>query len=77
MLLGMKDIRDIAILDHLRAVRAASVTDLAEATGSSIATIRRDLQRLDEAGLLRRTRAAAPSWRTRTRATPPSRRSRP
>lgn len=59
MLGSVKDIRDIAILDHLRVARAASVGDLAEATGSSIATIRRDLQRLDEAGLLRRTRGGA------------------
>ncbi len=59
MLIGMKDIRDLAILGRLRADRAASVTDLAEATGSSVATIRRDLQRLDDAGLLRRTRGGA------------------
>lgn len=59
MLIDVKDIRDLAILDHLRTSRAASVTDLAAATGSSVATIRRDLQRLDDAGLLRRTHGGA------------------
>lgn len=55
----MKDTRDLAILDHLRAARAASVAELAEAAKTSIATMRRDLQRLDEAGLLRRTHGGA------------------
>ncbi|KQR88502.1 DeoR family transcriptional regulator [Microbacterium sp. Leaf179] len=55
----MKDVRDREILQHLRSARAATVAELAEATGSSIATIRRDLQRLDDAGLLRRTHGGA------------------
>ncbi len=59
MLAGMKDIRDLAILATLRENQAATVADLARATGSSIATIRRDLQRLDESGHLRRTHGGA------------------
>ncbi len=59
MLATMKDQRDLAILDVLRETRAATVAALADATGSSIATIRRDLQRLDDAGLLRRTHGGA------------------
>lgn len=55
----MKDLRERAILHHLREARAASVAELAESTGSSIATIRRDLQRLDEAGVLHRTHGGA------------------
>lgn len=55
----MRSQRELAILDQLRDVRAASVNELAAATGSSIATIRRDLQRLDESGLLTRTRGGA------------------
>ena len=55
----MKDTRDLAILDHLRSARAASVAELADAAKTSIATMRRDLQRLDEAGLLRRTHGGA------------------
>jgi DeoR/GlpR family transcriptional regulator of sugar metabolism len=55
----MRSQRELAILDQLRELRAASVTELAAATGSSIATIRRDLQRLDESGVLTRTRGGA------------------
>ncbi len=55
----VKDLRELTILEHLRESRAATVSDLATATGSSIATIRRDLQRLDEAGLVRRTHGGA------------------
>ena len=55
----MRDVRDRAILEHLRTSRVATVGQLAEATGSSIATIRRDLHRLDGAGLLRRTHGGA------------------
>ncbi|MRG58770.1 DeoR family transcriptional regulator [Agromyces sp. CFH 90414] len=55
----MRDVRDQAILQHLRSSRAATVSELAQATGSSIATIRRDLQRLDHAGLLKRTHGGA------------------
>ena len=59
MLRPVKDLRDLTILEHLRETKAATVSDLAAATGSSIATIRRDLQRLDEAGLVRRTHGGA------------------
>ncbi|RIJ13681.1 DeoR family transcriptional regulator, partial [Clavibacter michiganensis subsp. insidiosus] len=38
------------ILDRLRATRSATVAELAEAAGTSDATIRRDLARLDEQG---------------------------
>lgn len=55
----MRDTRELKILDHVRAQRTASVIELAAATDSSVATIRRDLQRLDEAGLLRRTHGGA------------------
>lgn len=59
MLACMRDKRDHAILALLQAEQAASVCELAEATGASPATIRRDLQRLDRAGLLRRTYGGA------------------
>lgn len=59
MLRLVKDQRDLTILDRLRETRAATVAELAAATGSSIATIRRDLQRLDDAGLVRRTHGGA------------------
>lgn len=55
----MKDVRDFVILDRLRSERAATVSDLAVATRTSEATIRRDLQRLDQAGVLRRTHGGA------------------
>lgn len=59
MIIAMRDQRDLTIIEHLRVARAATVAELADRTGSSIATIRRDLQRLDEAGLVRRTHGGA------------------
>jgi len=47
------------ILRLLRLGRFATVADIAEAARSSAATIRRDLARLEEAGLLRRVRGGA------------------
>jgi DeoR/GlpR family transcriptional regulator of sugar metabolism len=47
------------ILDHLRKVGAATVNELAAVTGSSVATIRRDLQQLDKAGAIRRAHGGA------------------
>ena len=55
----MKDSREFAILDVLREERAASVTRLAIAVDASEATIRRDLDRLDRDGLVRRTHGGA------------------
>ncbi len=55
----MRDKRDREILAYLQTERAASVAELASTTGSSIATIRRDLQRLDGEGLLHRTYGGA------------------
>ncbi len=55
----MRDAREFVILDRLRATRSATVAELAEAAGTSDATIRRDLARLDEQGALRRTHGGA------------------
>src|SRR3989337_112764 len=55
----MKDSREFAILDVLREERAASVSRLAEAVDASEAPIRRDLDRLDRTGLVRRTHGGA------------------
>lgn len=59
MLAVVKDTREFKILDRVRAQRSASVAELADLAGASIPTIRRDLQRLDGAGLLRRTHGGA------------------
>jgi DeoR/GlpR family transcriptional regulator of sugar metabolism len=55
----MRDLRERAILDHLREVKAATVAELVAVTGSSQATIRRDLHQLDQAGAIRRARGGA------------------
>ena len=55
----MRDKRDQVILAQLQAERAVSVAELAQVTGTSLATIRRDLQRLDAAGRLRRSYGGA------------------
>ncbi len=47
------------IQQHLYAKGFAHVQELAEATGASIVTIRRDLQRLEEEGLITRTHGGA------------------
>lgn len=51
--------RHQVILDSLHAHGPTSVTDLAERTGASEATIRRDLAEMDSAGLLRRVHGGA------------------
>lgn len=56
---AMKDIRHNEILARVRAAKAVSVAELAAATHSSIATIRRDLKELDDEGRLRRTHGGA------------------
>ena len=48
-----------AILEHLRAVRAASVQELAEALGASASTVRRDLDHLAAVGYVARTHGGA------------------
>lgn len=55
----VRDLRERAILDHLREVGAATVTELASVTSTSVATIRRDLQQLDKAGVIRRAHGGA------------------
>ncbi len=47
------------ILEHLRKVGVATVNELASVTGSSVATIRRDLQELDRSGAIRRAHGGA------------------
>jgi DeoR/GlpR family transcriptional regulator of sugar metabolism len=55
----VRDLRERVILDHLRKTGAATVSELATVTGSSLATIRRDLQQLDRAGTIRRAHGGA------------------
>jgi DeoR/GlpR family transcriptional regulator of sugar metabolism len=55
----MRSQRERIILDHLHEVKAATVGELAAATGSSPATIRRDLAELDQSGLIRRSYGGA------------------
>ncbi|WP_277213327.1 DeoR/GlpR family DNA-binding transcription regulator [Isoptericola croceus] len=55
----MRDLRERVILEHLRKVGVATVTELATVTGSSVATIRRDLQQLDRTGAVRRAHGGA------------------
>lgn len=55
----MKTEREAAILRAVRIAGSASVTALADTLGASEATVRRDLLRLDEEGLLRRTHGGA------------------
>ena len=57
--LRVRDLRERVILDHLRKTGAATVGELASVTGSSVATIRRDLQQLDRAGVIRRAHGGA------------------
>lgn len=57
--LRVRDLRERVILDHLRKTGAATVGELASVTGSSVATIRRDLQQLDRAGTIRRAHGGA------------------
>ena len=47
------------LLDFLRQRGAASVNDIAEAIGASLATVRRDLEQLEGEGYLSRTRGGA------------------
>ena len=47
------------IQHHLYSAGFANVQELAEATGASIVTIRRDLQRLEENGIVTRTHGGA------------------
>ncbi|MGH7057779.1 MAG: DeoR/GlpR family DNA-binding transcription regulator, partial [Acetobacteraceae bacterium] len=51
--------RQALILDHIRAHGAASIHDLAKATGTSVSTIRRDLERLEARHALARARGGA------------------
>ncbi len=51
--------RRAMILDRLRRDGAASIIDLAEETGASASTIRRDLEQLTEGGYLERTHGGA------------------
>ena len=51
--------RHALILNHIRQHGAASIQELASAIGSSISTIRRDLERLDGRGALVRARGGA------------------
>ena len=55
----MRELRERAILDYLREVKAATVAELVAVTGSSQATIRRDLHQLDQSGAIRRARGGA------------------
>ncbi|WP_334173941.1 DeoR/GlpR family DNA-binding transcription regulator [Pseudoxanthobacter sp.] len=51
--------RHAKIVEHLRLAEAASLTELAEATGTSLSTVRRDVDALCESGVLERTRGGA------------------
>jgi DeoR family fructose operon transcriptional repressor len=51
--------RQKRIVDYLNEQKRASVAELSERFGVSASTIRRDLQELEEAGLLRRTHGGA------------------
>ena len=51
--------RQTLLRQHLYAHGTSSVQDLAEAAGASLATIRRDLQRLEEEGLVQRVHGGA------------------
>lgn len=50
----LKEVRQQAILDHLRLRQVESTAALVDALGVSAATIRRDLDELEEAGLIAR-----------------------
>ncbi|MGW5643823.1 DeoR/GlpR family DNA-binding transcription regulator [Saccharopolyspora sp. NPDC003752] len=54
--------RTSAIIERLRRAERVTVAELAEATGSSEMTIRRDLDQLAEQGVLRRVRGGAVSF---------------
>jgi DeoR family transcriptional regulator of aga operon len=56
---GKQDARIAAILQTLRRVGSVSVDELCRDFDVSVATIRRDLQHLEEGGLLRRTHGGA------------------
>lgn len=47
------------ILDYLQTRRSAKITDLAEALSSSISTVRRDLNEIEDLGLIRRVHGGA------------------
>lgn len=51
--------RDVLIRQHIYAHGHSSIQDLSRVTGASAATIRRDLQRLEEEGVLVRTHGGA------------------
>ena len=51
--------RRAVILKHVRAAAGASIPDLARITGASASTIRRDLERLEHEGHLRRAHGGA------------------
>jgi len=55
----MKPLRHRAIVDQLARSGTATVADLAELTGSSAVTVRKDLRELHELGLLRRAHGGA------------------
>ncbi len=60
----------LAIVDRLRSAERVTVAELAERTGCSEMTVRRDLDRLAEEGVLRRVRGGAVSLLLRGEATP-------
>ena len=62
--------RTLAIIERLRTAERVTVAELAEATGCSEMTIRRDLDHLAEQGVLRRVRGGAVSLLLRGEATP-------
>jgi DeoR/GlpR family transcriptional regulator of sugar metabolism len=62
--------RALAIIDRLRTAKRVGVTELAELTGCSEMTIRRDLDHLAERGVLRRVRGGAMSLLLRGEETP-------
>jgi DeoR family fructose operon transcriptional repressor len=58
--------RRVHIQDHLAANRIVSASELSESLGMSDATIRRDLEGMERAGILERTHGGAiPSQRMR------------
>ncbi|GAA2807986.1 DeoR/GlpR family DNA-binding transcription regulator [Saccharopolyspora taberi] len=62
--------RSLAIIERLRTAERVTVAELAEETGCSEMTIRRDLDHLAEQGVLRRVRGGAVSLLLRGEATP-------
>ncbi|QXJ19580.1 DeoR/GlpR transcriptional regulator [Actinomadura graeca] len=62
--------RVLAIVERLRSAERVTVADLAAETGCSEMTIRRDMDRLAEDGVLRRVRGGAVSLLLRGEATP-------